>query len=60
MSYWYEPKLEDIDLTEDGDEMHIYLKSDEHGAIYCSLKVEDVREILNYANPVEEVTDKVN
>lgn len=46
MSYWYEPKKEDIDLTEDGDEMHIYLKSDKSGAIYVSLKVKDVKDIL--------------
>lgn len=46
MSYWYEPKIEDIDITEDGEEMHVYLYSNKDGAVYVSLNVEDVKKIL--------------
>lgn len=46
MSYWYEPKKKDIDITEDGKEIHIYLGSDDSGNIYVSLKVEEICEIL--------------
>lgn len=46
MSYWYEVKKEDIDITEDGQEIHIYLGSDESGNIYVSLKSKDIKELL--------------
>ena len=46
MSYWYEPKLEDIDITEDGKELHAYLDSDDSGNRYVSLKVEDIKKLL--------------
>ena len=47
MSKWYEPKKEDIDITEDGNEIHIYLDSDDAGAIRCSIKTKDIQEILS-------------
>lgn len=47
MSYWYEPTKEDIDLTEDGEELHVHIGNDDAGAIYVSLKVEDIKQILN-------------
>lgn len=50
MSYWYEPKKKDIDITEEGDEIHIYLGSDESGNIYASVKTEDIRELLTPNN----------
>ena len=46
MSHWYEPTTEDIDFSDDKEEMHIYLYQDEFGSNYCSLKVKDVIEIL--------------
>lgn len=46
MSYWYEPTIEDIDFSDDKEEMHVYLDSDEFGNNYCSLKVKDIIEIL--------------
>lgn len=49
MSHWHEPRKEDIDLTTDGTELHVYLHDDSSGAVYVSLKVQDVREILSNA-----------
>jgi hypothetical protein len=47
MSRWYEPNKEDIDFADDEKEMHVYLDSDESGAIYVSLKVDDVAEKMS-------------
>ncbi len=46
MSYWYEPKKKDLDITEDGEELHVYLGSDESGNIYASLKIKDINDLL--------------
>lgn len=46
MSYWYEPKIEDIDFSDDGTEMHVYLDSDDSGNRYVSLKVADIKKAL--------------
>ena len=46
MSYWYQPKKEDLDITEDGDELHIWLDSDNGGNIYAVLKVKDIKKLL--------------
>ncbi len=46
MSFWYEPKKEDLSLSEKGDEVDIYLGQDDFGAIYASVKVRHIREIL--------------
>lgn len=45
MSIWYEPKKEDIYFSDDKKELIAYLYSD-GGAVYVSLKVEDVKEAL--------------
>lgn len=50
MSTWYEPKLEDMDITEDGKELHINYNSDYSGAIYVSLKVKDIKTLLALIN----------
>lgn len=50
MSYWHEPRKEDIDFSEDWEEMHIYLYSDKNGAVYVSLKVKDIRDLLTKPN----------
>lgn len=42
MSYWYEPKKEDISFSEDKEEMHVYIDQDSGGSIYVSLKLDDV------------------
>lgn len=46
MSYWYEPKIEDIDITEDKEELHVYLDSDDSGNRYVCLKIKDVKKLL--------------
>lgn len=46
MSKWYDVKKEDIDFSEEGDEMHFYLFNDYDGAVYCSAKVEDIKDKL--------------
>ena len=47
MSTWYEPKKEDLSISEDGKELHIYIDSDYNGSIRVSVNVEDIREIIN-------------
>lgn len=46
MSHWYEPKLEDYSLSEDGKELDILIGSDHGGNIYLTLKLEDIKKIL--------------
>lgn len=43
MSDWLIPKPEDIDITEGGKEIHIYLESDSFGARYCSIEGEALK-----------------
>lgn len=38
MSEWITPTTEDIDLTEDGKEVHIYIESDQNGNRYISIE----------------------
>ena len=44
MSFWYEPKLEDMEI--DRDEINIYLGQDDSGSIYAAVKISDLNEIL--------------
>lgn len=46
MSFWYEPKLEDMDITEDGKELHVHIKDDYSGAVYVSINVSDIKKLL--------------
>ena len=46
MSLWHEKEKDDISFSDDGEEMHIYIESDYNGAIYVSVKVSDVKELL--------------
>ena len=46
MSTWYEPKKEEMDITEDGKELHVCFDSDYSGAIWISLKVADVKKLF--------------
>jgi hypothetical protein len=46
MSNWIEPKKEDIDLSDDKKEIHIYLFNDDFGANYVSIKVKDIIDLL--------------
>lgn len=51
MSYWHEKGKRDISFSDDGKEMHVYLYSDDNGAVYVSVLVSDVRDRLNELNP---------
>lgn len=44
MSFWYQPHIKDI--TVNGDDLDIYVDSDDFGAIYVTLKIKDVKEVL--------------
>lgn len=46
MSYWYIPKLEDLNLSDDRTELQALLGSDESGNIWVSIDVEDIKKIL--------------
>jgi len=38
MSEWIIPKVEDVELTEDKSEVHIYIESDSFGNRYISIE----------------------
>lgn len=46
MSLWYEPKKEDIDFSDDGKDMHIWLCSDDCGNVYASVDVCLLKELI--------------
>lgn len=47
MSTWYETKKEDISLSDDKEEVYIYIDSDYSGAIWVSVKVEDIKKLID-------------
>lgn len=44
MSQWYDRKREDISL--DGEDVNIYVMSDDFGAVYVTVKVVDLIDVL--------------
>ncbi len=54
MSYWYEPKKKDLDITEEGDELHAYIGDDESGALWVSIKVKDIEDLLESSKKKDE------
>jgi hypothetical protein len=47
MSIWHEVKsIDKIDITEDGEEIHINIGSDYSGAIYVSVPVKMIEKVL--------------
>ncbi len=46
MSKWFEVKKEDITFSDDKEEIHFWLESDDDGNVYCSAKVKDIKELL--------------
>lgn len=44
MSEWYEPKKEDMSI--DGDEINIWLFSNDSGNVYAAVKIKDIKELL--------------
>lgn len=47
MSHWYEVKKEDIDFSDDGEEVHLWLYQDKFGNVYASVKKEVLKQILD-------------
>ena len=54
MSKWYEPEANDLSMDDEGSEVHDYLYSDYNGAVYVSLKVEDVVNLIERRKPLKE------
>ena len=52
MSTWFQATKEDLDL--DGDEINIYVRQDYSGAIYVTVKIEDIKALL--ASPKDSLT----
>lgn len=48
MSEWLTPKKEDVDLTEDGKELHIYFENNDYGARYISIE----GKVLDYVKKI--------
>jgi len=46
MSQWYDIKKGDIDFSLNGEDLHIYLGSDDSGAIYASISLSILNDIL--------------
>jgi len=46
MSLWHEKEKDDISFSDDGKEMHIHIEDDYSGAVYVSVMVSDVKELL--------------
>lgn len=46
MSKWYEPKLKEWKVSDDGKEIQIWIDSDDFGNIYVSLPAEDIKQFL--------------
>lgn len=46
MSKWYTTKIEDMRLSPDSEELDIYIDSDEWGAVYVSVKLEDIKKLI--------------
>jgi hypothetical protein len=49
MSFWTDVKKEDIDMSDDGKEIHILYKFDDQGNYYISVKTEDIKKMLQEA-----------
>ena len=46
MSFWYEPKKEDIDFSDDFTEIHIAIGNEFEESTYTSVKTQDIIELL--------------
>jgi hypothetical protein len=51
MSLWFDVNKEDLHL--DGDEIDIYVRQDYSGAVYITVKVEDIKALLTEALKAE-------
>jgi hypothetical protein len=55
MSTWYDVEKDDIDFSDDGKEIHILFDQDNFGAIYVSVKTQDIRDLLKESDSKEKV-----
>ena len=46
MSFWYDVTKEYIDLSDDCEDIHLFLYDDKLGNVYASVKVRDIIELL--------------
>lgn len=46
MSKWIEPKREGIEISDDKEEVEVYLFNDDFGANYATIKVKDIIDLL--------------
>jgi hypothetical protein len=46
MSHWYEADKEDLSLSHEKDELHIWLYSDDMGNVYASVGMDILLEFL--------------
>lgn len=46
MSLRYEPKLEDIDISEDKKSLQIIVGDNYNGNIWVEIKIEDIKKVL--------------
>ena len=46
MSVWYDVEKENIDFSENHEEIHILFDSDNYGNNYVSIKTKDIMELL--------------
>ena len=54
MSYWYEAKIDEIDV--DGEEINIYAGYDDSGNRYVTVKKKDILEAIDKAYPIQTTT----
>ena len=60
MSNWIEPKRKDLSISDDGNEIEIYIGYfDYGGANYVTVKLKDIRELAKeYVENKQHLTDK--
>lgn len=53
MSFWYEKTIEDLDISIDKEDVHIYLGTEEDlpypdfGAMYVSIPIKDIEKFIS-------------
>lgn len=54
MSLWYEAEIGDISVDKERGELDIYVTSDDMGAIYVTVKIDDVKTALSNPDSLRE------
>ena len=42
MSEWYKAKQEDLDISLDGKDLHIFIKNNDFGNVYVEVEIKDI------------------